>query len=146
MRITLARWFVVSAIALTCAPAWAIKIVGGTFDGTDVGSIDTLMAVGRTAHSNLPTETAFVNVVANTTFTAASSEKICNDSAACAPLIFSTDVSGIFAINLDEEPAFYLIKTGAGSASTGSILNYTCGPNQTPNKDCDHFVFNNVAS
>jgi hypothetical protein len=147
MRIkgSLARWLAVPIVALACTPAWAILITQSPFVGTDVGNLDTLLGYGRTANSNLTTETAFVNAIAGTSFTGSTSEKICDNTAACGLIIFSTDAAGVFAINLDGAPAYYLIKTGAGSSlSIGGT--YACTGGGGGGDDCDHFVFQNVAS
>src|SRR5580765_4529211 len=122
---SLARWLAVPIIALACTPAWAILITQSPFVGTDVGGLDTLRGWGRTANSNLDTETTFVNAIAGTSFTSSNSEKICTDSASCALIIFSTNTSGVFAINLDDEPAYYMIKTGAGSSKSATGT-YAC--------------------
>jgi hypothetical protein len=133
----------VAASAMLGAPAaFAVIITSGAYSGTDAGSVDTLVGYGRTANSDLTTETTFVNFITGESFDAASSEKLCDGSAACASMFYSTNSAGVFAIEL----AYYLIKTGAGStlATTGT---YACnGSNHSGGDDCDHFVFDNLAS
>jgi hypothetical protein len=142
------RWIAVPMLALACAPAWSGVIISDSpYAGTDAGSVDTLIGYGRTSNSDLSTEMDFVNYFAGTHYTLAASEKICDGSAACDAIIFGTDTSGVFAIALPDEPAYYLIKTGAGSSLSRTSSPYGCNGSDTGGgNDCDHFVFQNLAS
>ena len=142
------RWVAMPMLALACAPAWSGVIISDSpYVGTDVGSVDTLVGYGRTSNSDLSTEMDFVNYFAGTNFTLPASESICSGSAACDAIIFGTDTSGIFAIALPDQPAYYLIKTGAGSSLSRTSSPYGCnGSDASGGNDCDHFVFQNLAS
>ncbi|HET6725034.1 MAG TPA: PEP-CTERM sorting domain-containing protein, partial [Gammaproteobacteria bacterium] len=108
-----------------------------------VGSLDQLDAHGRLSNSGLQAELDFVNASEGTSFTGL--DKICSDSGSCEAII--TDLgNGEFAIDLPDDPLYFLIKTGAGSdlSQTGD---YACdGSNNKGGDDCDHFLFSNLDS
>jgi hypothetical protein len=141
------RW-VVAMLALACTPAWAgVIIADSPYAGVDAGSVDTLIGYGRTSNSDPSTELDFLNYFAGTSYVLAASERICASSVECDAIVFGTNVAGTFAIALPEDPAYFLIKTGAGSTLSRSTSPYGCnGSDQVGGNDCDDFVFQNLGS
>ena len=90
-------------------PSWAISIVGGTNDGTDVGVVDDLLAQDdMQGNSNTTTETEWVNLILAdegldpTTYTIKIEENI---------PYYSTDTANTFAVSLNSnEPDYFLVK------------------------------------
>jgi hypothetical protein len=142
------RWLALPIVLLICSPAaWCAIITDAPYAGSDAGSVDSLIGYGRTSSDDLSTELGFLNYFAGTNYSVASSEKICNSSAECDAIIFGTDSVGAYAIGLPDDPAYYLVKTGAGSGLSRSASPYGCnGSDQSGGNDCDHFVFQNLAS
>jgi hypothetical protein len=141
------RWLAVPIVLLTCSPAWSVLITDAPYAGTDAGSVDPLIGYGRTSNSDLSTELAFFNYFSGKNYDLASTEQICSSAAECDAIIYGTNSVGTYAIGLPEEPAYYLIKTGAGSSLSRSTSPYACdGSDQSGGNDCDHFVFQNLAS
>lgn len=141
------RWLAVPIVVLTCSPAWGVLITGSPYAGIDAGSVDSLIGWGRTNNSDLSTELALFNYFTGKTYDLASTEQICSSNAECDAIIYGTNSVGTYAIGLPEEPAYYLIKTGAGSSKSRSALLYACdGSDQPGGNDCDHFVFQNLGS
>ncbi len=96
-----------------------------TVGSTDVGSRDTLVAEADLANSGDATELAWVNSLGLGTFS------IDTKYDSVAGNWQATNQSGTFALNLVDEPGYYLIKIGTGSSTT--------------NHD-DHFLFFNEGS
>jgi hypothetical protein len=86
---------------------WAYNIVGGPFDGTDVGGIDTLLGyTNALANSNPETETAWVNSVlgGGATFQIKQEEDI---------PIYNTDATGVYAVYMPPPPSGYFLVKNA---------------------------------
>lgn len=127
-------------LAAITAPAVATPITitsPGTYHGADVGSIDSLYGYGKTKNSGQATEIAFVNAL--TADTSTDFNKFCDSSGACDGMLLHTSMTGVYAIHLATAPAFFMIKTGAGSSlsQTGA---YVC------TDKCDHFLFENLGN
>lgn len=83
----------------------------GSLNGTDVGEVDTLLAITSTLDNSKPiTETDWVNSELGGTAELQYSVKNENVS------LFNTDGSNVFAFSLSEEPGYYLIKNASAWA------------------------------
>ncbi len=133
-------------LAAITAPAVATPITitsSGTYYGADVGSIDSLYGYGKTQNSGQSTETAFVNALTAETYI--DFNKFCDSSGACDGMLLYTSTTGVYAIHLAAAPAFFMIKTGAGS-SLSQTGTYACTAGHPGGDDCEHFLFENLGN
>lgn len=92
------------AAALFCAvPASAYVVQGGSFDGTDVGSLDTLLGqVKYSGNSNPTSEANWVNSILNPDTTYVTKTE--------SVTYYSTETANVFAFQLQSDPGYFLIK------------------------------------
>jgi len=115
----------VAALLLSAAPAWALTVNAGA---TDVGGYDNLKFKATQGSLELPSsgdadELAWVRTVLNDqTITLAVKYTQMN--------WLVTDEAGVYAIDLQTNPEYFLVKIGGGAGSTG----YT------------HFLYENLES
>jgi len=115
----------VAALSLSVAPAWALTVNAGA---TDVGGYDNLKFTATQKTPELPSsgdadELAWVrNVLNDQTITLAAKYTQMN--------WLLTNVPGVYAIDLQTNPEYFLVKIGGGAGSTG----YT------------HFLYENLES
>jgi hypothetical protein len=136
------------ALAAFAAPAMATPITitsSGAYNGDDVGSIDTLYGYGRPANSNPTTEIGFVNALTGQPYTLSDFNKFCDGTTVCGGMLLTTSMTGVYAIHLDTAPAFFMIKTGAGS-SLSQTGTYVCTAGIPGGDDCEHFLFQNLGN
>lgn len=94
---------ILAAAAICTLPASAYVIQSGSFTGTDVGSLDTL--IGQTTglgNSNPVTETNWVNSLLNPDTTYVTKEETVS--------YFATESTSVFAFELQSEPGYFLVK------------------------------------
>ncbi len=119
------------ALIMGAGSAMALSIVGGTYDGTDVGAIDTIFMSTYLANSGEQTELDWVNTVLglseeNMYTSFIKDENLGEDwsNVASPDQSVTASNSGIWAYALASEPApeYFLIKTGKLKNSTPDTL------------------------
>ena len=83
------------------SPSWAIMIVGGPYNGVDVGSRDVVEAEGPKVNGE-QAELDFVNGALGTEFTSLSKTEDVD--------WYNTDTAGVIALGLGSGPGYYLVK------------------------------------
>lgn len=118
-RTTIKGLFTIAALLLG-AQAGAIVIVGGTFDGTDVGNIDDFIA-GTGVLSGAQAETDFVNDQLGTSFT--------KDDLGKEEDVdwYNTDQTNIIAFALSSGPGHYLVKNAQVTVLFENLFNFAWG-------------------
>lgn len=98
--------------------AWAVVIVGGAFDGTDVGSID-LYEAETGVLSGEQAELDWVNLQLGTSFTSLTKTE---DVA-----WYDTDTTDVIAFALASGPGYYLIKNAQVTVLFQNLFNFDWG-------------------
>src|SRR3990170_3647402 len=102
--------------------AWSLTINSG---GTDVGSQDTLLYEALLANSGDQTEIGWVNSVLGTSFTV--QDKYDTDAGDWTRV--DNDTLGIWALDLNDDPLYFLVKIGTGNLGPGVADHYLFGNN-----------------
>lgn len=92
-----------TASVICATPASAYIIQGGSFAGTKVGGLDTL--IGQTnvlVNSSSTTETSWVNTLLNPDTTYVTKEETVS--------YFATESASVFAFELQTEPGYFIVK------------------------------------
>ncbi len=92
-----------TASVICATPASAYLIQGGSFAGTNVGGLDTL--IGQTtglANSSPKTETSWANTLLNPDTTYVTKEESVS--------YFATESASVFAFELQTEPGYFIVK------------------------------------
>jgi len=105
-------------ILLFASTGWCLTIIdpGGSLHGTDVGSIDTFIAITNSLDNSNPTsETDWANSILDpikVTFTGKEEEDLTTTPTTPPPSYYETDAAGVFAYYLDTLPKteYFIIK------------------------------------
>lgn len=116
------------AALLLAAQAGAVVIVGGPFDTTDVGNIDTLLA-STGVLSGEQAEVDFVNGILGTSFTTDDLTKTENVD------WYDTDVAGVVAFALVTGPGHYLVKNAQTTVLFENLFDFDWGVIDTSGLD-----------
>ncbi len=103
------------------APAWALTITGGAFDGVEVGALDPLISTTDTLPNSSPaTETGFVSTTlgGDAAFLGKTDD---------APLFAVAGDPDYFAVQLSSDPGYYLIKNATWWALFQNVASLAWG-------------------
>jgi hypothetical protein len=100
------------------SPSWAILIVGGSFDGTDVGQRDVVEGQGPKVNGE-QAELDFVNGVLGTAFTSLTKTEDVD--------WFNTDTAGVIAFQLVSGPGNDLVKNATSIVLLRNLANINWG-------------------
>jgi hypothetical protein len=89
-------------------PSWAVMITSGPDSGTNAGSIDTYIAEADKAGNPTAEETWVNSILAPTTVT----YSVKNETIP----YYSTDVTDVYAFELEGEPSYFLLKNSTRMA------------------------------
>ena len=150
MLVRALRMTITATLLFGSSSAWCYLLTDGV---TNVGSEDALLGYGKLPNSGDQAQVDFVNFLTGENYVIDDQIGICS-SEECEAIIHPTNGAGLFAIDLDEEPAHYLIKIGSGSSLTGTLMDnvnmvdYSCEPKAGPGPStaCTHFVYENKES
>jgi hypothetical protein len=106
MKKLIFKSFVLCAVLVFAASAWAVTIVGGGNDGTNVGSLDELQ-YETTLLGSPAEEEAWIE--SQLGFDVTFSFK--NDGLTSGDFE-TTDTAGVYAFALNDEPDYFFVKTG----------------------------------
>ena len=104
MKRFLASVVVLCGLLMFATSTWAISIVGGDKDGTDVGAIDPLIAQDDLGNSGAAEEQAWVNSILGPGWLVTGNLQSITS--------YMTDVPNVYAFDLPGEPVYFFIKTG----------------------------------
>ncbi len=115
----LVKFGVVVAGALWATQTWAVLIVGGAFDGTDVGGIDTIVSQTGVLHGEareaqyVEDQTPLTDVVFG--------------SKTKGVTAFHTNADHVIAFRLVSDPGYYLVKNSQVTVLLQNIANTNWG-------------------